>query len=79
MGNADPASPQVVTQARHKQHLERCREASARPWNSSSAGQPPELLALELQAGVQELGAILGLEIGEDVLDRIFSRFCLGK
>ena len=38
----------------------------------------PELLALELQAGAQELGAILGLELGEEVLDRIF-RVLLGK
>ena len=79
MGTAGPITPQVVTQARHKQHLERCREYLSLALELIKAGQPPELLALELQAGVQELGAILGLEIGEDVLDRIFSRFCLGK
>lgn len=79
MGNTRPSSPQVVTQARHAQHLETCRDCLTRALELIRAGQPPELLALELQAGVQELGAILGLEIGEDVLDRIFSRFCLGK
>jgi tRNA modification GTPase len=79
MGNTRPLPPQVVTQARHNQHLERCRENLQQALELMEAGHPPELLALELQAGAQELGAILGLEIGEDVLDRIFSQFCLGK
>jgi len=78
-GNAIPPTNQVVTQARHKQHLDRCRECLGQALELIKDGQPPELLALELQTAVQELGAILGLEIGEDVLDRIFSRFCLGK
>jgi tRNA modification GTPase len=78
-GNTGLMPPQVVTQERHRQHLERCREYLGQALELIKAGQPPELLALELQAGTQELGAILGLEIGEDVLDRIFSRFCLGK
>ena len=78
-GNTGLMPPQVVTQERHRQHLERCREYLSQALELIKAGQPPELLALELQAGAQELGAILGLEIGEDVLDRIFSRFCLGK
>jgi tRNA modification GTPase len=79
LGGNIPASPQVVTQTRHKQHLERCGAALGQALDLIRTGQPPELLALELHTGAQELGAILGLEIGEDVLDRIFSRFCLGK
>jgi tRNA modification GTPase len=79
MGNARPLASLMVTQERQAQHLERCRESLNHALELIRSGQPPELLALELQAGVQELGAILGLEIGEDVLDRIFSRFCLGK
>ena len=79
MGEAGAIPAQVVTQARHRHHLEKCRDYLNQALDLINTGQPPELLALELQAGVQELGAILGLEIGEDVLDRIFSSFCLGK
>jgi tRNA modification GTPase len=79
MGNTRPLTPQVVTQARHNQHLEKGRESLNQALELIRTGQPLELLAMELQAGIQELGAIIGLEIGEDVLDRIFSRFCLGK
>lgn len=79
MGNTGLMPAQVVTQERHRLHLERCREYLGQALELIRAGQPPELLALELQSGAQELGAILGLEIGEEVLDRIFSRFCVGK
>lgn len=79
LGPGMAPAPQVVTQARHQQHLEQCALYLEQALAILEGGQPPELLALELQAGAQELGAILGLEIGEDVLDRIFARFCLGK
>ena len=36
-------------------------------------------MALELKEAIRELGEITGQEVGEDVLDRIFSEFCLGK
>lgn len=74
-----PASGQIVTQARHRQHLERCHSHLRAARELLGGGQPLELVALELQTAAQELGQILGLEIGEEVLDRIFSRFCLGK
>jgi tRNA modification GTPase len=40
---------------------------------------PPELLALELRGALDELGAMVGAVYTEDLLDRIFSRFCIGK
>lgn len=43
------------------------------------AGHPAEFLCLDLRAAVQALGEILGLEVTEEILDRIFSSFCLGK
>jgi tRNA modification GTPase len=41
--------------------------------------EPPELLALELRTALDELGAMVGAVYTEDLLDRIFSRFCIGK
>ncbi len=79
LGTYRPPTTHVVTQARQQQHLEQCRAYLGQARELLRAGRPPELLALELEAAAQELGAILGLEIGEDVLERIFSRFCLGK
>jgi tRNA modification GTPase len=44
-------------------------------------GDPPalELAAADLRAATGHLDGVLGLEIGEEVLDRIFDRFCIGK
>jgi tRNA modification GTPase len=40
---------------------------------------PPEILALELRGAVAQLGEMTGTVYTEDLLDRIFSRFCIGK
>jgi tRNA modification GTPase len=40
---------------------------------------PPEILALELREALEELGAMAGAVYTDDLLDRIFSRFCIGK
>ena len=39
----------------------------------------PELLALELRLALDDLGAMAGVVYTDDLLDRIFSRFCIGK
>jgi tRNA modification GTPase len=52
--------------------LKRCLECSAQ-----QAGD--ELLALELRHVLQALGEVVGVVYTDDILDRIFSRFCIGK
>jgi tRNA modification GTPase len=39
----------------------------------------PELLALELRGALEALGQMVGAVYTDDLLDRIFSRFCIGK
>jgi tRNA modification GTPase len=41
--------------------------------------EPSELLALELRGALDELGTLVGAIYTDDLLDRIFSRFCIGK
>jgi tRNA modification GTPase len=40
---------------------------------------PPELLAVELREALEQLGEMVGAVYTDDLLDRIFSRFCVGK
>jgi tRNA modification GTPase len=40
---------------------------------------PPELLALELRSALEQVGEIAGTVYTEDLLDRVFSQFCIGK
>jgi len=42
-------------------------------------GFPPEALAVNLKGAISALGEITGDAIVEDVLDRIFEKFCVGK
>ena len=41
--------------------------------------EPAELLALELRLALEQLGEMVGAIYTDDLLDRIFSRFCIGK
>jgi tRNA modification GTPase len=46
---------------------------------AARAGQPAEIVALELRAGAGALSDVLGERVGGDVLDALFARFCIGK
>jgi tRNA modification GTPase len=43
------------------------------------AGSSPELIAVDLREAVSNLGLIVGKSASDDILDRIFERFCIGK
>ena len=67
----------VVTSLRHKKLLEEAAMCLDRA--VKTAGHNGELLASDVNEAVTRLGSILGESAGDDVLDRIFSRFCIGK
>jgi tRNA modification GTPase len=69
----------AVSNARHADALERARAALARAGALAARGEPGELVALELRESLGTIGEVTGRSVGEDLLDRIFSRFCIGK
>jgi tRNA modification GTPase len=64
---------------RHVESLGRAREALARAAVAGREGAPGEIVALELRECLDAIGEVTGRTIGADLLDRIFSRFCVGK
>lgn len=72
-------SRRVITNLRHVQHMERalCHVRSARL--GVADGKPADLFTLDIRAALHELGCITGSVTNEEVLGRIFSRFCIGK
>jgi tRNA modification GTPase len=72
------ASPVVMNQ-RHRRHLHDALAAVQQAREALAIGVSGDMLALDLRAALQELGAITGEITNEDVLDQIFSRFCIGK
>lgn len=71
--------PLVVSLGRCQHHLARAQEALEQAESLLIHQEPPELVAVELRNALDELGAVLGEVYTEDLLDRIFSRFCIGK
>lgn len=69
----------VVTNARHYEHLTGTDDALARATAGLDAGATPDWLALDLRVALQHLGELTGQITTDDLLDSIFSRFCIGK
>jgi tRNA modification GTPase len=70
----------VVTNQRHRQHLRKALTAVESALDTLN--QPMvmgDMLSLDLRQAMDELGAITGEMTNDDVLDRIFSQFCIGK
>jgi len=73
-----PEGP-VVTNLRHKKILEAAGESIERGIEVTGENYNGELLASDLKEAVHQLGLIIGESIEDDILDRIFSEFCIGK
>lgn len=69
----------IVTNARHQEALRRAGEGLGYAIESLENGMPPDLVAVDLRIGLDGLGDIVGKTTTEDILDRIFSQFCVGK
>jgi len=70
---------EVMINSRHQDALNRAREATVRTLEALRSGQTLELVALELRIAVNAIGEIVGKTATEDLLDMIFSQFCIGK
>jgi tRNA modification GTPase len=78
-GGVPGESLQVMINARHQDALRRAREAVLNSIAALRAGQPLEIAALELRIATNAIGEVVGKTTTEDLLDAIFSQFCLGK
>jgi tRNA modification GTPase len=69
----------TVTNVRHKTSLEQAATSLAAAERALREDQPVEILALELRDSMDRLGEIVGIVTTEDILNKIFSEFCIGK
>ncbi|MHC1725595.1 MAG: hypothetical protein AB9866_06225 [Syntrophobacteraceae bacterium] len=70
---------EIVPNMRQKECLENSWYALCRAEELLGSAAYGELVSLELQTARKQLEAILGWESDNDLLDRIFSQFCIGK
>jgi tRNA modification GTPase len=72
-----PATMPSLSRCRH--HVAECVENLAAAREHVATEEPPELAASALRAALDQLGEVTGAVYTNDLLDRIFSRFCIGK
>lgn len=75
----EPAQSVMITNVRHQEILLRCRDYLAKALESIESGTPPECVAVDLRGAADALGEITGAITSDEVLNRIFSQFCIGK
>jgi tRNA modification GTPase len=79
-GGLDPDSETIwVGNERHARLLLEARDAVVRCLGIFRSGGPLELGAADLHRALLALAAVTGDEAGDDLLDAVFSRFCIGK
>lgn len=68
-----------ITNARHKVSLTEAKNSLELVLNSIREGMPEDFYSIDLMNVYQELGSIIGESVEDDLVDEIFSKFCMGK
>jgi tRNA modification GTPase len=78
-GGAETTDGVMVTNVRHHAALDRASESLAQAKESVGAGMANELVAVDIRAAADALAEITGAITTDEILERIFSTFCVGK
>lgn len=78
-GASPPREHAWAVNQRHKTALEQAKTSLERARESIDAGLSPEFIALDLRGALDSIGLIIGATYTEDILERIFRDFCVGK
>ncbi|MBR6206955.1 MAG: tRNA uridine-5-carboxymethylaminomethyl(34) synthesis GTPase MnmE [Oscillospiraceae bacterium] len=70
---------EIITNARHAEAISRAADSIRGAVNAAEEGVTPDAVLTMAEDAMQALGELTGVEIREDITNRIFSRFCVGK
>ena len=76
--NLKPESPLAIN-TRHRDCLHRARESCDRAMTAQAEGLSPEYTAIHLNEALCAVGEVIGVVDVEQILDSVFSHFCIGK
>jgi tRNA modification GTPase len=68
-----------ITNVRHKEALEQTLDSLKMVKQSVSDGMPEDFYSIDLMNAYEQLGKILGEAVEDDLVNEIFSKFCMGK
>ena len=69
----------VMTNVRHKEAVTEAAKSLSFVMESIENGMPEDFYTVDLMDAYASLGKIIGEEVGDDIVDAVFSRFCMGK
>ena len=69
----------ILNNALHKELLDKALSNMLSVKKAFKEDQPEETLSIDLKEAITALGLVIGKSISDDILDRIFERFCIGK
>lgn len=75
----DSSQKIVITNVRHRSALEKTKQAVENIFETLDMGLPMDLIAVDLKEALDSLSEVTGEISNEDLLDHIFSNFCVGK
>jgi len=78
-GNISSNDEVMITNMRHKEALIDSYESLKQVKQSLIDEMPEDFYSIDLMSAYASLGAIIGEEVGEDLVNEIFSKFCMGK
>ena len=78
-GKIDISNEIIITNARHLRALELASDHLVGAYNTIHERLPGDFIVIDLRSAWEYLGEITGETLEEDIIDKIFSQFCLGK
>ena len=69
----------TIPNLRHKKKIEKCLEKTLRAKRGISKETPFEMIAIDIKEAMDSLEEIIGVSVKDEILDKIFNKFCIGK
>ena len=69
----------IITNIRHKQAITNSKNSILKIKETINSGMPIDITAIYLKESIEELNKITGENVTDDIINEIFSKFCLGK
>ena len=79
LGNLDKKEDIYITKLRHKELLDKADLSLKEVIRSIENDMPEDFFTIDLMDAYTSLGKIIGEEIEDDLADKIFKEFCMGK
>ena len=69
----------IITNIRHKNQIEYAINNIDEAMNAVKSNLPIDIISISIKQTLEDLGKITGENVSEDIINEIFSKFCLGK